>query len=312
MKHLATIFLCITMLFLLHGCNPDHEPEGNELAGLWNLSAEKPTASDDQLAKSFLNLRSDKSYTLYLPEYFDYGNWDYTKGDKTIRLTSARPRVLYNKKWTLRILQGSSKQLLAEFPGAGMLSNHHIDSADEKERINLVVPGRLVLHRDEVRFPENADPYSLKYNQWRIPAPYKETCEELRMRIVNHLQHLQLLFDSYSNSGSEVVSYVHTPTMFRMGSNGIALEPFDEIPDEFIRLFYDKEDAIMAYYVTEGFFRLDLTFPEKHGKYSELWAFLLKQMIDKGRNADLCGMVDKRVERYRADSAARAQEAEAK
>lgn len=306
MKTPATICLYIICVLFFSACHFDHEPEGNELVGLWNLSAEKPTASDDVLEQAFLDLQADKNYTLYLPDYFDYGSWDYSKGDKTIKLASARPHVIYNKKWNLRILQGKMKQLLVELPGAAMLAVHHVDSADERERINAVVPVRLVLRRNEVRFPENANPYSLKYNQWRIPAPYKETCEELRMRVVNHLQHLQLLFDGYSASSSETVSYVHTPTMFRMASNGIALETFDEIPKNFISLFYDKEDAIMAYYLTEGFFRLDLTFPEKHEKYSELWAFLLKQMIEKGRKADLCGMVDKRVEKYREDSAARA------
>jgi hypothetical protein len=307
MKKQATIFLCVIAV-LLYGCNANRQPEGDELAGLWNLSAQQETASDDKLAEAFLNLRTDKAYTLYLPDYFDYGRWNYSFADKTIHLTSARPHLVYNKNWTLQILKGNKKQLLVVFPGGSTLSNHHLDSIDERERINMIVPEKLMLTRDKIDFPENADPYSLKYNQWRIPARQKEACEELRMRIVNHLQHLQLLFEAYSKSSSETVSYVHSPTMFRMASNGIAMEAFDEIPDAFLHLFYDKEDAIMAYYLTEGFFRLDLMFPQKHEKYSELWAFLLKQMIDKGRKADLCGMVDRRVERYRADSAARAQQ----
>jgi hypothetical protein len=307
MKNLATICFCMIAALLLHSCDANRQPEGNELAGLWNLSAQQETASDNELAAAFLNLRTDKAYTLYLPDYFDYGTWQYSGTDKMIRLSSARTRIVYNKNWTMQILKGNRKQLLVDFPGGSMLSHHHIDSTDEKERIDLVVPERLVLTRDEIDFPENADPYSLKYNEWRIPARQKEACEELRMRIINHLQHLQLLFDGYGKSSSETVSYVHTPTMFRMAANGIALEAFDEIPDAFVHLFYDKEDAIMAYYLTEGFFRLDLMFPQKHEKYSELWAFLLKQMIDKGRKADLCGMIDRRVERYRADSAARAQ-----
>jgi len=310
MKYLAAIFLCIVTALLLQGCNLDHEPEGNELAGLWNLSAETHTDYDELLAKSFLNLRNDKSYTLYLPDYFDYGAWEYTKGDKTIRLNSGRPDVLYNKNWQFHMVRGTQNQLVTELRGATMLLEHHVDSAHLKEKITLSVPQKLLLTRADVQFPENADPYSLRYNQWRIPAWQKEACEELRIRVVNHLQHLQLLFEGYAASSSETVSYVHTPTMFRMASNGIALEAFDEIPDDFVHLFYDKEDAIMAYYLTEGFFRLDLVFPPKHEKYSELWAFLLKQMIDKGRKADLCGMVDRRVERYRADSTVRAEQAQ--
>lgn len=302
------VFICC--LLLVQGCHLSRQPKGDELAGLWELSARQETASDDLLGASFLNLRKDGSYTMYLPDYFDYGDWQYIDGRNAIKLVSTRIQTVYKRKWDLHIQSGSNKELLVSFPDGDQLALKNIDSADERERIRMIIPEPLVLTRSEVSFPEDADPFSLKYNQWRIPAGQKEACEELRARVVNHLQHLQLLFDGFSHSGSETVSYAHSPTMFRMAANGIALEPFDEIPNAYIHTFYDKEDAIMAYYLTEGFFGLDLVFPEKHEKHSELWAFLLKQMIDKGREADLCGMVDKRVQRYRQDSTARAQQAD--
>lgn len=307
MKTLISIAFIFLVLGTTACSNLPHEATTSDLVGLWTfLSSDPNDVYAPAHEKTFLNLREDGNFTLYLPSYFDFGRWHYEKVEKLLVLSSERPQKLYFNKWKFNITSFTNKAFKATLPGLGSIFEHKIAKDARKERVTFRLPEEVILKKERVQFDPRADPFMLQNNLWRIYATHKESCEELKKRVLNHIQHMYLLFEGYTNSGSSEVSWAHSPTPLQLASNGMQLLSFDGVPFEYKDVFYDQEDQIEAYYLAEDCFRLKISLPSKpYEKYTMLWASILKQMMTQGQNADLCKMFNDQVAKFKADSIAK-------
>ena len=283
-------------------------PSREEITGLWSISSGTTGISRQVEKKAFYNLREDGNYTSYLPDYFDYGQWKYDAESGVLTLNSKRPEVLYKKKWTFEVGNYSNNLFNAHSTQLKGLRDHQLTGEAAKERVIFEAGDELVFRKEDVQFSGGRDPYSLENNRWRIHAGHEESCMELKNRLINHMQHLCLIFDGYKNRkvDDDQTVYQHSPNPFILAINGIQLEGFQSVSYEYNSIFYDQQNQFDAYHLLENAFRFHPVFPKDREDYVAMWASILHQLKDNAQRTDICTMLEQRVQQYKADSAAKA------
>lgn len=119
---------------------------------------------------------------------------------------------------------------------------------DRPSTMPRVVPQSVLLSgmADNYDFSEESDYYSLRLNTWRVKATGRESEEQLRGRLVNHLDYLiAYLGVTIDREGGEVdLSELNSP--ITMASNGIGLKFFDD-SNVWSTCFFDHRDARQAH-----------------------------------------------------------------
>ena len=126
-----------------------------------------------------------------------------------------------------------------------------------------------------------ADPYVAKYNQWRVKPKHKETAKEIRERVKNHIEFMQLYFENALEIGVRVVSEPNLGSPFEIFSNGVSMRKFEEIKD-WQDLFFDLEDAKKGYDIIDNEMKKDFALLETKNAFelnADIFRKLLK-MID--------------------------------
>lgn len=287
-----------------------HVPAREELVGLWNISSAKSADNEAyRLAEqvAYFNLREDGSYTSYLPDYFDYGRWKYQNESGVLTLNSERPASLYNKKLVFEADNYSGNHFKAHAGGLNVLLDYHIPKESIREKIVFRMADDLMFQKEQVQFDAQHDPYSLANSRWRIHPDHEETCAELKDRLINHLKHLALVFEGYKNHKDDnVVQADHSPNPFMLAVNGVQLQSYTSVPQGYNNIFYNKTNEYAAYHLLENSFGFQPIFPKDRNDYAALWATIFYQTAENARKSDLCTEFEKRVQRYKADSAAKA------
>lgn len=279
-----TGLLLITCLLLLNACSKQEPPR---MEGLWQFSASG--AADNLTPDCFLNLKKNGRYTLFIPDYFDYGYWKKDDRDSSIIIfTSKRTPQYYSKVFTMQISGYRKGRLEAMYT-----LPRHIEHAAGTGNFNadqVIVPtnNTIVLERSEVQYPDSLDPYSYTLNRWRMKPDSLENCAEISRRTANYLRHMYALFLGQHQQQSQYYGYPYSPSPLLYGQNGIATINFDRIPVYWKQTFYNNSQAKQGCAILYAIFDEKLDIPKGYKRPDELWAKLLKQMAAYAVARDYC------------------------
>ncbi len=282
------LLLFLILLFFFTSCSDKEAP----LTGLWEFSSFEE-GPDEDYADCFINLQADGKYTLFIPDYFDYGTYRQDKNDKTIfRFTSYRTHKYYGDHFTLQVTGGGKDKKTTML---SLVEQTHQYPGSDPAIFDYVV-GNItatpILKKARVQFP-GEDPYSYQLNRWRIKPDHEESCKEVSFRLINFLRHMNVLFEGQRKAKSEKTGYPYSPSPILFGANGMASKNIREIPPYWIHTFYNEKQAIEANHMISAIFDEKMDFPRGTKRYDEMWSKLLSQMIAIATKKDFyCGKAD--------------------
>jgi hypothetical protein len=279
-----TYLLLIGLLLLLASCGNREQPA---LEGLWLFHSSG--VGDHALPDCFLNLKKNGRYTLFIPDYFDYGYWKKDDRDSSIILfASKRKPLYYGKAFTMRVgdYTGGSLNAMYTLP-------QHIERASgggsfAAGQVSVPASNTIVLARSEVQYPDSLDPYSYSLNRWRMKPDSLESCVQLSRRTANYLRHMYALFLGQHQQQSRQYGYPYSPSPLLYGQNGIATIDFYRIPAYWKQTFYNNSQAKQGCAILYAIFDEKLDIPKGYKRPDELWARLLKQMASYAATRDYC------------------------
>lgn len=111
------------------------------------------------------------------------------------------------------------------------------------------------------------DPYSIENNKWRVKPFQQETDEQIKERVLNHLDFWQNLFADAQEFDRPYVSYSWFDSPLVVAVNGVKLEFYNEHKDEWDQNFYDSVDASKGYQMMRKCFSKKLKFLDTENKY---------------------------------------------
>lgn len=192
----------------------------------------------------FLNLYEDKTYSyIFLDTTYISGKWEYIKVDKSIKITardgstklSVKELTEQNLKIQLLNADGKENEVAKAFSGNGL-----IFEKNDKDYANIY-------------------PFKPEFNKWRIKPSRKETSIEIKNRLINLLQFLEVSFtEAESKNIESMIREKSSP--FVIGSNGVGIKT--NINWE--NTFYSIEDAKIGYELLEKSMPTKMDFNEKN------------------------------------------------
>lgn len=288
MRFLKFTLLPFVLISLFASCGNGDKP----MTGLWEFAASGYIA-DDKYVDCFLNLQADGKYTLYIPDYFDYGTYKQDKQNKNVyRFTSYRKSNYYGKGFMIIIAGGGEQEKKIVLSLAEAVNQHEGFDTAVYDYITEKIHEETTLLKAPVQFPDE-DPYSYNLNRWRIRPDHKESCKEVSYRLINYLRHMHALFDGQGKAGAETANYRYSPSPLIYGANGMASKRINEIPPYWVHTYYNKEQAEQANDMISAIFDEKIIFPKGTKRYDEMWTKLLSQMITIATQKDFyCNRAD--------------------
>jgi hypothetical protein len=126
---------------------------------------------------------------------------------------------------------------------AWALGMSHWHQKDNRYLAHIDILSQMETHLDIESFPFRQE----RYNQWREKPASKESAEDLRRRLANHLDFLIAYLGFAVDHDMPRLSFDAIPSPFRFLGNGVVLEAWDDIPADWQRGFFDEDDARKAY-----------------------------------------------------------------
>lgn len=196
----------------------------------------------------FINLEKDKTYTSNFNK-FDYGQWEIK--DKRLFLTSKT---------------GSSVTYEIRYPSANEMQ---LKTPDESI---LDFEGKPLASSPET------NPFSLRNNQWRIPAKAKESEMQIRERLYNHFLFQEQYFRWAMEKKLNSIDVRSTPSLIKIYGNGFELKKVNDLPDAWTSLFFDEENYKAATAIVKEIFdRSDIIWPQTDNKF-KMFASAFQQL----------------------------------
>lgn len=293
MRYCRFFLSSLILVLFFTSCNNQDKP----LTGLWEFAGFESEGVDDDYVDCFLNLQADGKYTLFIPDYFDYGTYRQDKKDKTIfKFTSYRQNKYYGNSFLIQVTGGGSDHKKVVWSLAEPVLQHEGFDTAMYDYITGKLSETITLKKAAVQFPDD-DPYSYNLNRWRIRPDHKESCKEVSYRLVNFLRHMNVLFEGQGKAQSEKVGYPYSPSPILFGANGMASKNIKEIPPYWVHTFYNEEQALEANNMISAIFDEKINFPKGTKRYDEMWSKLLSQMITIATRKDFyCNRADVKVQ----------------
>lgn len=160
-----------------------------------------------------------------------------------------------SKKFTAKIFSNDGKNLNLHFSKQKPLLIYDANSEFKYKKIDY----------DDVSKSKN-NFTSLELNKWRINSKKKESKKEIKDKVENALE-FAINFIEFHQQGNDksAKTYYLQPLPFQFYSNGIILKHENE-SDNWNNLFYDDEDAEIAYQLLESGFNNVAKIPDNLSK----------------------------------------------
>jgi hypothetical protein len=188
----------------------------------------------------------------------DHGRWEYDDKNKTIiiHFSDGKGKDVY------KIVSLASDELKLRNMGLNTVTN-------------------LEFISDGKRFRDPAkEPFALENNRWRIPPARKETDAEIHHRLKESLRFFILFYKSAIIKKDKDVSFWGLPTCFKWYGGGIYIKKKEELKENWIECFYNKEQAMKAYKLADKLIEQKYEWP-KNGNWLEKNLGILEQMYKK-------------------------------
>jgi hypothetical protein len=260
-------------LFILLGCNSAPK---NKLIAKWDfISKDMPKGSNvdpglinvetifenDPYAETFLRLYDDSTYCTNILKTYSVGHWEANAGQTEISLTSI----------------DGKKGLLAykEMP-ENILKIFRVVYADSEYVTKRMRP--LLFEKSKDLMKEK-DPYLLANLQWMSKPTKPLTPKALHEKLLAHINFLRYGLQSGIKSNLYFKKMRYCPTPFLFGRNGVAILRFENHSDEWLQLFYDRDEAWTAKNIYGSLFDEEsIKMPENSESSMDLHLQILDQM----------------------------------
>jgi hypothetical protein len=202
------------------------------------------------MPKFHLKLEKNGNSVSFMDNAISLEKWKYNDSTKMLILYSTtHPDVTRYK-----VVKASDKELRLEHEGDGAM-------------------GQIWIMKPDTLWAGNGvDLMAYQANEWRIPPIQKETDQQIRQRVKSMIDYLESYFSlvGYKHLRNFSTQMAKEPIQYYQ--HGMGLRPESELSPEFVRYFYDKEDALKAYKIIESLFQ-SMEFPPSDGKsYSAEYA----------------------------------------
>ncbi len=189
----------------------------------------------------------------------DYGNWHYDDDKKTITLNYS----VEKGKDIYKIASLAFDELILVNAGINTTTNLKFISRGK----------RLANSADE--------PFDLQNNRWRIKPGKKETDAAIHQRLKENIHFFILFYKSVIIKDDKAVSFWGLPSCFKWYSGGIFLKKTEELKDNWMDCFYNKEQAMKAYVLAEKLLAEKYEWPKGETNWLKQNLFVLEQMYKK-------------------------------
>jgi len=248
--------LLLLFLFSLSSCaffgKKKEFPEGNYqmILGYSNeqyhkLKRESPQnveantyGNDPTLYRSFLSLHNKDRFVLALDDILLFGKYRFN-GDR-LELTD-------EKKGSIALDIVKVKKDFIQLRGDFSQFNSARVPTTERLYLNFAL--------DKTPIRETPSKFDSQVNLWRNAPVRAESEKEVKARALNFVDYSIAYFQHISSSGTHHdyrMDGVESPIIY--AENGIVLKAWTDVPESWKELFYNEQDALIAYrYLFDGF-----------------------------------------------------------
>ena len=127
----------------------------------------------------------------------------------------------------------------------------------------------------------NDEPYSLENNRWRIKPKNKESDSAIHQRLKENLYFFILFYKSALAKEDKVVSFWGLPSCFKWYGGAIFIKKKDELKDNWINCFYNKDQAMQAYALADKLLSQKYNWPKGERNWLKLNLAVVELMYKK-------------------------------
>lgn len=188
-----------------------------------------------------------------------FGNWHYDDANKTITFNNDGN----GGKDVYKIVKLAYDELTLRNIGINTVTN-----------LKLISTGR--------RFKDPLEePFAIENNRWRMPPGKKETDSAIKQRLKENLHFFILFYRSAILKDDKHVSFWGLPSCLKWYGGGIFLKKPEELRDNWIECFYNKDQAMKAYLLAERLLSRKYEWPKGEHNWLKLNLAVLEQMYKK-------------------------------
>ncbi|WP_439581417.1 hypothetical protein [Dyadobacter bucti] len=229
----------------LENSDIDTSPRDKGLSGSWRLSevsefspdtdeegflTDKKVTDKHQLLLSFF---PDSSFTRIKSDgSFESGRWVYDDSTGSVFLTIKRKTEEVNVFFD--VAANDRRQITFEFSPQVSLSMVEFGTG---------IP----------RFRE--DPFYAANNRWRTKPAQSESEKQILARLLNYIAHNAYILKTAQIRKQDYVSWEFSKGIIKIYKSGIGIVRPENIPAEWIDVFYSKENALQAHAIFEKYLR---------------------------------------------------------
>jgi hypothetical protein len=196
----------------------------NVLCQGWELEDDLETLSNSNEPQGGYPFRSlylcqDSTYIRNPRNDFEYGRWQYNAATKTISLKPRNGTAIEYKIAALGL-----NELVAVKKG-------------ENSKLKFVGPGKH--HTNTAN-----NPWHISNNMWRIKPSSPEKDEAIRKRMREFLYFHILFYRDNIGRSEKIISFYGIPTCLKWYAGGIFILKENDLPDNWIACFYNREQAL--------------------------------------------------------------------
>lgn len=190
---------------------------------------------------------------------FDYGTWQYDDAAKTITINNSIDR----NKDVYKIAKLAYNEMTLVNVGIGSATN-----------LKFIAPGKRYKNA-------NDEPYGLENNRWRIKPKVKESDSAIHQRLRENLYFFILFYKSALAKEDKVVSFWGLPSCFKWYGGAIFIKKKEELKDNWINCFYNKEQAMQAYALADKLLSQKYDWPKGERNWLKLNLAVVELMYKK-------------------------------
>src|SRR5690606_35013277 len=185
---------------------------------------------------SYLSLRGTNEFTLLIGNHYTYGKYE---------LVSPTELILKSEQYgdfRMEIVEATDRLIQVK----GNFNDYPCDymvRLDDKDvfYLNMV--------NDLDRLTEANDYSAVSFNEWRNKPQRPETKEEIRARIIAHLEYMCAYMRVHVYGDFEWIHFAGIYSPFVLSEDGVILLDWLSVPHFWKNIFYDDKDADKAYYM---------------------------------------------------------------
>lgn len=278
------IICCILFASLFTACKRD---PSQLLVGRWSFSSfdvpglrdfidsvrYNDDADDITIKKTLLGdkliLRQDSSFDFVLFRQYIHGKWNYDTSSHNLFLKDVSANKFDVTVHVDSIYPNKLQFDMDEFTLNKLLWKHADDENGYHFLFNKPYCAFVLDADNEIYRNEKDDPYSKANNWWRMKPAQRETDDQIKQRVLAHLNFWETLFKDADNKQRAYVPFYWFASPLVIASYGAQMNYYEDAKQEWDQNFYDSVDAHKGYEYMRKCFSKKINYIESDDKYEK-------------------------------------------